>query len=165
MASTVFANEKPFMIEVAEDKLCFVHTQRSRAALGALIGAGLVALLTINGVVQLAMAQVGAGLVLFGLTAALLAVTVVIWRRRRPPRTRVVTLDGGGLRDPDDNVLAQRSELSVRVGIDWTDGMGGVRLARQISLHWPRGRLQIYKTYDKEELARVRRCLVDRGIG
>jgi hypothetical protein len=156
-------NNHPYAIEVLDGEMRFARTDRSSAGLFALITGGLALLMLINGAVQMAMTHVTAGAVLLGIGGVFAVIALLVFKNRRPPTTKTLTLSKGTLRD-GDTAIASASELRTQVQIDWTDGMGGLRFARVVSLRWKQGKLPIYKTYDKREIGEIQRYLADHGI-
>ncbi|MFN0246635.1 MAG: hypothetical protein ACKV2T_06985 [Kofleriaceae bacterium] len=156
-------NNHPYAIEVLDGEMRFARTDRSRAGLFALIAAGLAAMMVINGVVQMVLTHLAAGAVLLGLGTLFVLVAILVFKKRRPPTTTTLTLSKGTLRD-GETAIAAASEIRPQVQIDWTDGMGGLRFARVVSLRWKHGRLPIFKTYDKREVGEIQRYLADHGI-
>jgi hypothetical protein len=71
---------------------------------------------------------------------------------------------GNALYAADGQQLAALTDVSCETSVDWTDGMGGFRFARILSLRWPGGSRPIYKSYDQSELARLRSELASLGI-
>lgn len=162
MDTELIARDRGFSIEIAGDLVRFSRASRGGLTLAAIIAWGLVFLFAINGGVQLALGHIGAGIILLILGGAV--ALVARWRSRVRSPGAVVELAGGQLRDQDGRALAAAKDARVKTSIDWTDGMGGLRFARVLSLRWRGGRLPIYKSYDKREIEAVRRRLADFGL-
>jgi hypothetical protein len=110
---------------------------------------------------------------------ALAVVSFIVGRRalRRTLRAREragprLILDDSSLRNEQGDELAPRGKVRLRTNIDFTDGMGGFRWARVLSLCWPDAGLPrslpmsvpIFRTYDKGELHKLRQALAALGI-
>lgn len=109
---------------------------------------------------------VGAALaVAIGALAALVSRRALRSYRQRAQSGGVQhTLRQGALWDAAGRQLAPASVLSLSVRIDWTDGMGGLRLMRVLRLRWPGGSLELMRTYDRAELDRLVAALSARGL-
>lgn len=149
--------------------LTFIDLQTRGPSIFAWISGGVAVLLGVLAGVQFVMlARGGAQLppaspILLSLLALLAAWGC--WRglaryrsRQTGPGKRLV-LAKGQLTDGQGHRLAAGSAITVRVAIDWTDGTGGLRLARLLVLRWPGGQATLYKTFDKNQLATVRAAL------
>ncbi len=163
MSTKALRNEHPYAIEMAGDEILFHRTNGSGVRLLSLITGGLAFLMFVNGLVQLVLLQFVAGGILLALGTLFGFVATIAWRKLRSVTTQTVTLAKGALR-VGDTMVALADDLQLQVQVDWTDGMGGLRFARVVSLRWQQGKLPIYKSYDKDEIEAVRRCLADHGI-
>jgi hypothetical protein len=88
-------------------------------------------------------------------------------RRLRSEREQAslrLVVDAAGLRGEGDPPLAPRSALRLSTRIDLTDGMGGFRWARVVSLRWPQGEVPIFRSYDKAQVQALCRELAGLGI-
>jgi hypothetical protein len=83
---------------------------------------------------------------------------------RKASAGRQLTLAAGRLTDGAGKILADASAISVRTAIDWTDGTGGLRLARRLRLHFSGEEVTIFKSFDKMKLDGVRAELARLGV-
>lgn len=158
-----------------EKSLILIDLQTRGPALFTWISGGLAVLLGVLAVSQLAIYLEGKTPLPLAspLIAAVLAVgaAVLCWRgfrtyfRRRGSAGKQLVLTHGRLEDEHGQRLAAAGEVTVRTAIDWTDGTGGLRLARLVKLCWPSGQATIYKTFDKNQLATVRAALAQAVVG
>lgn len=139
------------------------------------ISGGVALVLLLSGVALGAQALSGAappGLGVGAAVAATLGVLAALLSRRalRSYQKRASsggvqhTLRQGALWDAAGQKLAPASALSLSVHIDWTDGMGGLRLMRVLRLRWPGGSVVLFRTYDRAELDRLVAALSARGL-
>jgi hypothetical protein len=162
MASEVIARGRGFSIETDGDVLRLSRARGGGLRLGVYISAGLAAVLMLNGGVQIAMSHAGAGVLLLVLGAVAGAAARAMARVRLPPRD--IEIREGQVRGADGVVLASVGDVNLDTRIDWTDGMGGTRLARVLWLRWRGGRFPLYKSYDKRELETIRQRLAAFGL-
>ncbi len=76
-----------------------------------------------------------------------------------------LSLSEQGLRTERGDTLAPLSQLRLDVRIDWSDGMGGFRFCRILSLSWPGQRIAVFRSYDKKEVQALRDALTQLGLG
>lgn len=172
----VLAVGRGFRIAKTDQQLIFEREHSATAQMVAFI-AGTVSFVAIFVALALAgeaMADKQARASLLPVAAVLLFVASLAFfialraaRRARVQRKRIATrivLDETALRNETGEELAPRSSLYIRTGIDFTDGMGGFRFARVMSLCWPGQRTLVFKSYDADEMKRLERELAVCGI-
>lgn len=86
------------------------------------------------------------------------------WRRQREELGPRLVLFDTALRNEQGEALAPKNILGVYTNIDWTDGMGGFRFARIVSLRWDKESVPIFKSYDKQEIKNLREALAAQGL-
>ncbi|MCS6912581.1 MAG: hypothetical protein RMK29_19865 [Myxococcales bacterium] len=171
MAEEVLAEAHGFSIVRRDAAVVLVDRRTRSAALLAAMGGGLCGLLGLVAAIQLLGGTTPANRVGAGVAAVLAAGTgwlavrgLRMYRARRDgPGVRLVLSDGW-LRGEDGQPLAPLSSLTLRTSIDWTDGTGGLRLARRVHLRWPGGCRTVFKSFDQAEVKRVCALLADAGI-
>lgn len=103
----------------------------------------------------------------FGTLAAVLSARSLRnynYRRRAMSSGVQHRLRNGALWNAADQKLAPLSELWLSTNIDWTDGMGGLKLARVVHLRWPDGSLPVFRTYDRAEVEKLLTALAAFGL-
>lgn len=76
----------------------------------------------------------------------------------------VLRLDENGLSNERGEALAPRAQVRLVVKIDWTDGMGGFRFCRVVSLCWAKGCIPVFRSYDQAEVKLLRQALAKFGV-
>lgn len=160
------------------ESILIVCRDTTLAGIGALVAFGVVFILGINGVVQLALAKgddsgrhlITAGLLL-GICIPLGWLGSACYRsyvRRRDAPVRevsgglVVDLVHRVLRTSDGRELSPLQEVKVAIGVNLLNATRG--LMRTLSLRWPGGGAQIMTSEDMSEIERIRRVLVEAGM-
>ncbi|MCL4233438.1 MAG: hypothetical protein KJ042_02850 [Deltaproteobacteria bacterium] len=171
------ANDAGFEIVAENGNVVFADRQTLAPTVATWVTGGIGFLFVANGAVQAAMAASGRSLwaIAGGLGAGgvvMIFVATRIFRVYRDRRDRpieripdrlVAHMAERTLRTADGRALARFDELGVASGMDLMDHSRG--LMRIVTLKWPRGSRRIFKTNDKDEIARVTSELARRGIG
>ena len=176
-SDAVIVSDSRYRVLHHEGSLVFERPAETASPLSAWIPWGLGGMATLVGLSLLAQSVTDpkgggdprtAALGLFVLSALAFAVGRRAYLRLRidRPRARLrLRLDAASLTDERGEVLAQRAQLHIRTRIDWTDGMGGFRLARVVSLRWPQGEVPIFRSYDKKLVQALTQELAQQGLG